>query len=218
MASQKEVEALMKGEFNRSYNYYGDISVIGAVELENQYKLKGGIAIGTSASNTDYNTFLNIKYSPFSDLPISFSASYIHNSLPEYRFRMNSIFPFVSYNTKYAGISVGSSFRFSSFYDEKPHFESIFSFHTYYNYITTDTLIMGVSLGTFNDFMARNMGAYSLCFNAIIFLNNSWSIFNEVEIMQSGGDGLSTIFYGFSWKGGVRFTWRKDETINSQHE
>jgi hypothetical protein len=202
----RDAEAYITAESNRSH-YYADISLTCAIELENMFRLKGGIALGAVPDTAAIGSFINAEYLPFSGIPLSFSASYIYNGLPGYKAHTHSILPFVSYNTWRAGISLGSNFRFTSFFGENAQFESIFSFSGYFNFINNDSLLLGIGFGNFSDFMAKNIGAYSLSLFADIRLDDRWSIINNMELMQSGGDGFSTTFYGFAWRAGVRFSW-----------
>jgi len=203
----KEIEARLTGEYNRSFNYIVSMSVIGGFELNNMFKFRGGVSAGKTADSADINAFLNGRYYPFAKIPFSFSLAYIYNGLPEYESHAHSVFPFISYNTKRAGISIGPNFRFSSFFGETAQFESIISSCVYINFINNDAFRVGVSVGNFNEFYAKNMGAYSLSVNAIIRLDYNWYLLNEFELMQSGGDGFTTNFYGFCWRGGARFAW-----------
>lgn len=204
--TEKEIEAYLTGEYNRS-NYNFSISTVGGIELNKIYKFRSGISIGKNTDSTDINAFLGGRYSPFSKLPLSFSLSYIYNGLPELYTHTHSILPFISYNTRRAGISIGSNFRFTSFFGETAQFESILSSFAYFNFINNEVFRIGVSVGNFNEFYAKNMGAYSLGINTVIRLDDNWFIFNEFEFLQSGGDGFSAVFYGFCWRGGARFTW-----------
>ena len=204
--TDKEVEAYMRSEYNRSNIFYGELSVLGGVEFFNQLEIKGGISMGRTESSTDISTFIRPSYTPFR-IPLTFSAAWIYNGMPEYEAHTHSFLPYVTYGVSRAGISIGMNFRFTSFFDEEPQFESVLSFSGYINFIDTETLQIGISAGTFSDFQAKNMGAYSLKVNVLMNLDSRWSILNEVEMMQSGGDGFSTTFYGFAWRGGVRYSW-----------
>ncbi|MCL2801413.1 MAG: hypothetical protein FWD28_06625 [Treponema sp.] len=205
--TERDLEAYIRGEYNRSSNYYGEISIVGALELQNHFKIRGGFAYGKNMHNTDINSFINTKYSPFSGIPLGFSVSYIYNSFPEYSTHTHSLLPLISFNGERAGITAGVNFRFTSFFYESPILETILSLHTYFNFIITDTLRIGMGFGNISDFMAKNLSAYSVSFYVSILFFENWSLINEVEFMQSGGDGLSTTFYGFSWRGGVKFSW-----------
>jgi hypothetical protein len=205
--TEKEIEARLILEYNRGFEYNTGMSAAGGIELNKILKFRNGISFKKSEGLSDLSIFLSGKYSPFSKLPVSFSLLYIYNNLYEYETSIHSIFPFISFNAKRAGISIGLNSRFTSFFEEPPQFESILSSCVYFNFINKETLRIGVSLGNFDEFYARNISAYSLSINAVIRINNNWSIINEFELMQSGGDGLLSTFYGFGWRGGARFSW-----------
>jgi hypothetical protein len=205
--TEKEVEAYMGVEFNRSFNYYGDLSAIGAVELDNIILFRGGLSVGKTGADIGLNTFIGAKYYPFQNFPLHFKLSWIYNGLPEYEAHTHTILPVISFNASRAGISAGLNFRFTSYFSEIAEFETVLSFYAYFNFINSDDLRIGVGAGNFSDFYAKNMGAYSLNLNAAIALNSNWSIVCEFEFMQSGGDGLAANFYGFAWRGGAKYSW-----------
>ncbi|MCL2759502.1 MAG: hypothetical protein FWD22_04760 [Treponema sp.] len=206
--TEKELEAFLRGEYNRSSTYCGDMSAAGGIELNNQYKIKSGVSVGKSAGLVDINAFTGAKYTPLSNVPhLAVSLAYIYNGLPVYETHTHSILPVISYNAERAGISIGPNFRFVSFFGEKPIFETILSFDIYFNFVNDETLAIGLSVGNFSEFYPKNMGAYSLSLNAIIRLDSNWSLINQLELMQSGGDGFSTTFYGFGWRGGAKYSW-----------
>jgi len=202
-----ETDAYIRGEFNRSFNYHGGLSATGAIELDNRYTFRGGISFGSTKINSDINTFIGARYSPFPNLPLHFSLSYIYNGLPEYNAHTHSILPVIYFNAKRAGISVGFNFRFTSFFGSNAQFESILSFYGYFNFINNDNLRIWAGAGNFSDFYAKNMGAYSLSFGAVVRIDSNWSIIGQLELMQSGGDGFSTNFYGIAWSGGAKYSW-----------
>jgi len=205
--SGKEIETCLSAEYNRGAEYIFGISAAGGIELNNICKIRSGILYKESEDLSDLNIFLNNKYSPFSKVPVSFSLLYIYNNLYEYETSVHSILPFISYNAKRAGVSIGFNLRFTSFFEEEPQFESILSSSIYFNFVNKESLLIGLSLGNFDEFYARNIGAYSFNLNAVIRINNNWSVINEFELLQSGGDGFLSTFYGFGWRGGARFSW-----------
>ena len=205
--TKKEIEACLTGEYNRSVDYNIGVSAAGGIELNEICVFRSGVSYGKNTDGSEINSFLGGRYSPFSKIPLSFSLLYIYNGLPEYKTNLHSILPFISYNAKYAGISLGSNFRFTSFFDETAIFEPLISFILYLNFINNETLRIGISAGNFSEFYARNIGAYSMCLNAGIRLNDNLLLMNELEFMQGGTDGLVAIFFGFALRGGVKFTW-----------
>jgi hypothetical protein len=209
----KEAEAHLRGEYNRSYNFFGDISAIGAVELNHWMQFKAGISLGWAEGITEIKIFNNARFNllkkwtqgPLGLLGLGFS--WMYNGLPEYEAHSHTLLPVIYYNAKYGGISIGPSFRFTSYFNEPAIFHPTLSISVYANFVNNEKLRIGVSLANFNDFQANNFALYSLCFNSAVRINSRWSILNELELKQSGGDGLSAAFYGVALRGGARFTW-----------
>jgi len=205
--TKKEIETYLIGEYNRSFDYNIGIEAAGGIELNNICNFRSGVLYKKGADSSDINSFLGGKYSPFSKIPLSFSFLYIYNGLPEYKTNSHSILPFISLNTKYAGVSIGPNFKFTSFLDETAIFEFIISSLIYFNFINNETLRIGISAGNFSEFFTRNIGAYSIRANAEIRLNDNLLLINELEFLQSGADGLTSTFFGLALHGGVKFTW-----------
>jgi len=206
------VEAHILGEYTLGHYNYAELSFTGLISLNNLFSFRAGAAYGKSSINRDINTFLKAGFTPFVNFskyisPLCFSFSYIYNSFLDFDVKTHSIFPVISYNAKRFGTSLGMNFRLSSFFDEKPQFEPVFSFSIYCVFVDNDKFNMGIIIGNFNDFHARNLNAIWLNMSAVIRFNKTWSMLNEIELMQSGIDGLTTTFYGISYKGGVRFSW-----------
>ena len=202
-----EIEAFLRGEYNRVFNYYGDISAIGSLKLNKMFVFKAGFSLGNAADSTNIKTHTSAAITPFLGIPLNFHVMYIYNEIPDYENKSHTILPLVSFNTAVFGASIGPGLRFTSFFDELAIFESIISVSVYFNFINNDKLCIGISAANFNDFQVRNFGAYSLKLGTEVRLDGNWQIINELEFLQSGGDGLTTAFFGFGWKGGVRYTW-----------
>jgi len=208
--SAAEAEAYLGSEYNRGNYNTGKIMLSAGIELKEFVFFKGGLALNQNTIGTDIDSFFSARFSPFTKKylsPLSFSASYIYNGILDLDVHTHSILPFISYMTDRAGASVGISLRFTSFFGEEPQFESILSFYVYFNFIKTESFILGAGCGTFDDFNARNMAALWLNLNATIKINKLLSIYSKLEWMQSGLDGLTATFYGISFKGGVKFSW-----------
>jgi len=205
--TEKDVSGFYSGVYTRSNDFVNEVSAIGSFELEEKYLFRGGLALGRSLSSNDINTFLNVNYSPFENIPLAFAVSYIYNGLPKFKTHANSIIPFVSYNAERAGILLGCNFRFTRFFQESAQFESVISFYGYFNIINNETLCIGIGGGNFRDFHAENFGAYSLNFYGKVQIDDNWQVISDVELKQSGGDGLSTTLYGITFCTGVKYSW-----------
>jgi hypothetical protein len=211
--TNKYVEACLKNEYSRGFNYYGELSSAAGLELNSRYSFSGGISFGIAHDFTSLNTFAGAEFSPFAlsrlqaVKPLNFSLAYIYNGLPGYDVHTHSIQPVVSYKTRQAGASIGPCFRFTSLLGGSVLYEAIFSFSIYFNFINNENLLIGISVSNFDNFNARNTAAYSLNLNSAVRLNDRLMLINKLEFMQSGADGLTANFYGIAWRGGVKFTW-----------
>jgi hypothetical protein len=203
----KEAEAHLMWEYNRSYNFYGDISAIGAIELNNRLKFKTGISVGGAEGVTDIRIFTNTRFGLPVKWPFGLGLIWIYNGLPEYEAHSHTLLPCFSFNARYAGIAIGPSFRFTNFYEEPAIFESTLSISVYANFINNNKLRIGVILANFNDFQIHNFALYSLSVYSTVQINRRWSVLNELELKQSGGDGISAAFYGVAMRTGAKFAW-----------
>jgi hypothetical protein len=203
----KEAEAHIRGEYNRNYYFSGDIQTIGGIELNNRFKFRSGFSIGWAQDITDIKLFSSARCRPLAKWPLAMEMSWIYNGLPEYDANIHTLLPSLSWNAKYWGITIGPGFRFTSFFSESTIFETTLSAGIYANFVNNENFRIGVSLANFNDFQANNFALYSLCFNSEARINPCWSLLNELELKQSGGDGLSAAFYGIAMRGGARFKW-----------
>jgi hypothetical protein len=203
----KEVEGRLSAEYNRTYNFIGNISVMGNIELNDIWDFRCGLLFGGMSGVTEVSALLSAAVFPFSELPLGFSLNYIYNGLVEFKANTHSILPLVSLNGRIAGLSLGVNFRLSSFYGSNAQFESVLTFLAYLNFINKEKLRIGISAGNLSDFNAANLGAMSLRFNSRININGNWSIVNDIELKQSRLDGFTADFYGIAWRGGAKYTW-----------
>jgi len=206
--TKKEIQAIMRNEYNRDYNYFGELSSIAVLELNNIYTVKSGLAIGLAKDITEIKLFSGFNAAPIRAVKnLSFSIAYIYDKLPQYYTYMHTILPFVSYNARRAGVSIGPGFRFTSYFDEKALYEALISFSVYFNFINNEKVLFGISVANFDDFNVKNTLSYSIKLNSAVYLNKNWSLINELEYSNSGIDGLTATFYGIAWRGGAKFTW-----------
>ena len=139
--TNKEIETCLKNEYNRGFNYYGELSSIGVIELNSRYTFKGGIAFGLAKDISEVKIFTGFGFDPLPAVkPLNLSLVYVYNGLPEYHANNHTILPVISYNTRRAGITIGPSFRFTSFFGEQALFERIVSFSGYFNFINNEKL------------------------------------------------------------------------------
>ena len=205
----KELAADFRAEYNRALNFCGDVSASGSIELNGHYGFKSGLALGWVGDDFEIRIFSSAKVTSLPLIPLDLHLLYNYYGLPdpEYNAHTHSILPYISFNGKWAGIAVGANLRFTRFFHEQSEFESILSFSGYVNFINNKTFRLGMRIANFDDFYVRNLGSYFLNINSIICVTERWSVVNELELYQTGSVGLSSVFYGIAYRGGVRFTW-----------
>ena len=213
--TQKELGSDFRGEFNRSAYWSWDISNFATVELNDRYTFSGGITLGTVEKDFEFKLYTAAGIAPLSwinllsGIPFTVHLAYIYYTLPGLSFDVhtNSVFPYAAYNGKWAGLAIGPNFRFTRILDGPPVYESMLSFRVYANFVNREKFRIGLSLGNFNDLYMANMGAISMSFDSLIHITEQWSVFNALELYQSGIDGLTTAFYGIAYRGGARYAW-----------
>jgi hypothetical protein len=194
-------------EYNRVFTNCFEVETYGGLEFGSFLGIQGGLSAGAMGTVPDFNAFTRLEMQPLFWLPITLSLNYIHNNIPDYKTSIHSIIPYISWNGKRAGLSLGSNFRYTLYGNEAPVFESIFVFSLYLNIINSRRVNVGVKYANFNNFLSGNMGSYSLILYNYIHLTGIISLRNEVELHQTGSVGLAANFYGVSYKGGVVFQW-----------
>jgi hypothetical protein len=205
--TKSEVGLDIRGEYNRAFNFIGDVAVTGAVEFNDRYSAKAGLSLGGIGDDFDIKAFGSLYMIPFSGYGFKINLAYIYNGLPGYETHSHSVLPYISYYGRWAGIALGVNLRNTSFFGEPPLFESMLSFSGYVNFVNDKLFVVGIKCANFYDFQAGNMGSYSISINGRLNYNKNLSLVSELELLQSGSIGLSAIFYGVSFRMGVRFIW-----------
>jgi len=205
--SSEELGFYFTPEYNRALNFCWNLSTVGAAVFNEQYIVKGGLALGGAGSVFDMKVFTGVEYKLPLSIPLNVSLAYNYNGLPAYENHAHSILPLVSLTYPQAGIAMGPNFRFTRFFGEQPVFESMLSFSAYVNFINNDVLKLGLEFANFDDFTYRNFGSYFLKLYSAIPLDKNLSLINEIELDQGGSVGLSANFYGLLYRGGVQFIW-----------
>jgi len=194
-------------EYNRAYNFCWDISAVGSVTLNDRHVINGGLALGAAGDTFDIKLFAGAETVFYTRIPIYVNLSYRYNGLPEYESHTHSIPLLVSLKWQRIGFYLGPSFRFSSFFGDEPVFESMVSLLVYVILFDDEHLRIGLKAANFDDFSIDNFGAYFLNLNSVVRLNEKLSIVNEIEMRQSGSVALTSNFYGFIYRGGVKLKW-----------
>jgi hypothetical protein len=205
--SGKELGLYVRPEYNRTFYFCADISAAGAVTLNERFTIQSGLALGNTGNEFDIKAFASGDAALPVPIPLYVSAAYIYNGLPGYETHTQAILPLISYKGRWAGLSLGTNLRFTSFFNEPAVFESMISFSGYVNFLNNRILRLGMRVANFSDFTAGNTGSYFLNLNSAIRLNGRTSLIHEIEILQSGSIAAAANLYGFAYRGGVVFSW-----------
>jgi len=203
----KEVGIDLGLEYNRVFNFCGDLAATGSMELFNRYTFKTGLSFGGVKKSLDFKYFFSGQMEILPGTGFCFSLAYIYNGITGFHTHSHSLFPCLSWYGKRAGISAGTNLRFNRFYGEFFSFESMISFSVYVNFLLRENLKAGFRIANFSEFNAGNMGAYNLAVYSGISINENWSFNGEAVLMQSGSVGLGTAFYGIAFRAGMRYVW-----------
>jgi hypothetical protein len=203
----KELRAYVTPEFNRAFLFCGDIAAVGALTLNDRYTVKSGLALGTVGSAFDIKMFVGGEAAPFAAVPVSFGLNYQYNGLPKFENHSHSIVLLAAYKAKWAGITLGHSFHFTSFFGEPAIFEPVIVCSIYVFFINNESLKLGLRAANYDDFVTGNLAAYFLSLDSVVRLNKKISLVNEIEIHQSGSIALASNFYGIVYRGGAVFSW-----------
>ena len=206
--TKKELGFNYRGEYNRTFASSGDFSFTGALELNDKYAFKTGFALGNIGYATEIKLINSGQMAVFSKVPLYVKLAYMYYGLPQpYSYHAHSILPTVALNYRWAGLTLGHNFRISNFFGEKAFFEPALAFLGYVNFFNNDKLRVGLSCANFSEFNMGNLAAYSFKLSSDIHITEQWTVVFALELLQSGADGLTSTFYGISYRGGVRFAW-----------
>ena len=197
----------VRGEYNRGFGFCQDYAVSGSMELNKVFSARAGLALGSAGDVFNMKAFCSGHYAPFAEIALKINLAYILNAMPAYEMHSHSILPWLSWDGRRAGIALGVSFRFTGFSGSAAVYEPILSVSGYFNFWNGEKLTAGIKAANFDDFYTGNFGSLFLGFYGEYTLNERCTFTGNLELMQSGIDGLSTVFYGAAFTGGVRFTW-----------
>jgi hypothetical protein len=205
--SGRELALAWRPEYHRALGFCQDLAASGALELDNRYALRAGLALGNVDRGAGIKLFTAGEIALPAPLPLYFNLAYIYNGLPGWETHTHGVLPFVSLKGRRAGIALGINFRLSSFFNEAPVFESMLSISGYVNLIVTDVFTLGLRCANFNDFNAGNMGSYSLTLENNVRLSKQFALSCDIELIQSGSVALTANFYGLAFRAGVVYRW-----------
>jgi len=205
----RELGLNVRGETNQTFTSCSDLALSGALEINDRFTFREGFAVGKLDNDTEIKLFTSGHAALLSIIPLYANFAYRYYSLPgeNYQFFANSFLPSVSLNGRRAGITLGVNLRFTHFFDEPAIFEPALAFLTYVNVINNDSMRIGLSWANFSELYMGNMGAYFIKLDTVIRISERWSMLGAFELLQSGGDGLSSTFYGIAYGGGARYAW-----------
>jgi hypothetical protein len=193
--------------YNRTYYETLTFATSGSLEFNERYTLRGGFSLWNANSVYEVDAATGLKVQLIRNLPLYVYFSYIFNTLPDYDTHSHTMLPLIGFRGYYAGITLGTNLRYSSFFDEPVIFESILAFDVYVNFYNTERFRIGVGFANFDDYTAGNFGAYYLSLNSTFDFTQFLCLTGSLELHQTGSAGLSSEFYGIGYKMGVVVKW-----------
>ncbi|MDR3247668.1 MAG: hypothetical protein LBT39_02675 [Treponema sp.] len=211
-------ELSVKPEYSRNMGFCYEFALIGKAEFKESLLARGGIALGQTGKEFDLDLFLDAGYRL--PLPLSIDLSvhfeYLYNTIPEYLYQVNSLFPYLSYRNKWIGADLGSTLRFTTFDSELISFEPILSVRLFVNVFNLEQFNLLIGAGNFSTFSLGNLGAYYLFMKSQFNFDErqEWiygsplvSLISTVNLYQTGSIGLTSTLQSISWEWGVCFSW-----------
>jgi hypothetical protein len=193
--------------YNKNYSRYLTLSASGSLEFNELYRLKSGFSLWKAGTTYEIDASTGLRAKLFHGFPLYLYLSYMFNTLPDYEVRIHTVLPLLGISGRYAGITLGTNLRFSSFFDEPIIFESILAFEGYVNFYNTEKFRIGLRAANFNDYSAGNFGSYYLGLNSRIGITESFFLTNGLELRQTGSVGLAFSPYDIAYKVGVVAAW-----------
>jgi hypothetical protein len=219
-ATKPHVRLSLSPEYTRSFGYAWTVSADGGLDLWKNLSLNTGLGWWGAYPENEYddppgqlNYYLSASYRlPFQipGLPttkISIGLLYNYNGLFLYNYTMNALVPSISIKGRWAGFILGLGNRYTSIDNSRPLYETILTFAVYANVYSSDKLLIGFWVGTYDSWTLNNLGDYYLRFYNKIAINSSFSLSNEVNLYQTGSGGLTAIPSGLAFKEALTYSW-----------
>ena len=203
----REMELHFAAEYNRAFLFCWDVAATKTLNLNAKHDVRAGVALGMVGDILELKWFAGGTLAPFANVPVRFTAAYIHNGLPAYGYRCDTLRLVTYFERGRWGVALGPAFRFRSFFGESGIFEPVLSWAFHVFAVNRDTLRMGAGIANFDDFVSRNMGGHFFNVNVLVRLSPSIALVNELRIYQSGSFVLASNFYGVAYRGGLLFSW-----------
>jgi hypothetical protein len=217
-------EFSFKPEYHRSFEYCQQFAAVVEALIQESCTIRGGLSLGQTGTEFDVGVFLGAAYRFPLPIDLRFHLSYLHNAIPGYRYRTNTLFPFVSYLGKWGGLDLGPGLRFTEFDRGPSIFEPIVNFRVFVHILDKDMVKLLAGAGNFSAFSTGTLGAYYTFLENRIDLKEGYlshglsalsfrgqvprvSLINRLEFYQTGSIALTSAFQGFAWQGGVRLSW-----------
>jgi hypothetical protein len=216
------LDLTIKPEYHRSLGFCQEFAAAGEQLIGASCAVRGGIALGQTGREFDFDMFLGGSY--LLPLPVELSAHvlYIYNTIPAYTYQTNTLVPFLSFRRNWGGVDLGAAFRFTLFDSASSIFEPVWAARLFFAVPALDKIKLTVGIGNFSVFNAGNLGAYYFYvksridlreFRPVKELRERWGIrpriylINNLELYQTGSIALTSTFQGFAWQGGIGLAW-----------
>jgi hypothetical protein len=206
-AGSREFGLELEYQYNLGFAHCWNLSVFGSVEFNRFFLLKSGISAGYTGKVGNVNCFLLNRFSVPFYTPLNIKLAYLYNGLPEYETNIHTMLPLFGLEWKYFGFSLGTSLRFTGFWEGDYLFEVIPAYSACLTFLSLKKVQAHIEWANFSDYEAGNLGSYEYRLKSMVRLTNHLSITNCFEIAMSGSISRLVSVYAYSYRGGVVFSW-----------
>jgi hypothetical protein len=207
-----EVDAGAAFGYNRSLGFGPQAGALAALEIGPVAKnkrplanIRAGLLAGGKGESVLTSAAAGLAFN-LADTPISLGCRYVYNGLPAYETQIHALSPAIFYEGQRFGASWGISRRALIFAGERAIIETMISTAVTVTLLRTETLVVRLRAGNYDEFSVGNFGAYQLSLGAEYAASPKLKVRASLELLQSGSVALLTTFYGAVLHGGVIIT------------
>jgi hypothetical protein len=199
-------------QYDRTFMHDSEMFAKGLAALNDVYTFNAGFSFNSTIYYKEWTSFISGDVS-LALVPVRFfhyfniELLYIYFNNPDYDWRVNSLIPLLSFNSKWLSASFGTHLRWTSFFDEAPIQEGMWAMDLVLTPLRTKPLDAGAAIANFDEFFQGGFWDFYLRVFLNYRLKEQITLDNSVTLLQTGIDGFTVSLYGIKIRSAVRVTW-----------